>query len=118
MLPDRLKELRKEKGVSQADIAEYLGISKAAYGFYEAGRNMPSVDILISIAEYFAVSTDYLLARTNARSIKSNHFVEAAQMKNDYDKLSSLPDDDKQMIEDLIELRYMKWLKDRELKKD
>lgn len=114
MFSERLKTLRKEKGISQADVAEFLGISKAAYGFYESGRNMPSVDILMNIATYFDVSIDYILARSNFRSLRTNQYVEAAQMKNDLDKLADLPDDDKQMIEDLIELRYQKWLKEQQ----
>jgi transcriptional regulator with XRE-family HTH domain len=63
MLSPKLKALRSKKKVSQEAVAEYLEISKSAYGYYESGRNMPSVEVLLKLAKYFDVSTDYLLGR-------------------------------------------------------
>lgn len=57
----RLKELRKEKGLSQAKLAEVLFVDKSSIAKYETGKSTPSVDMLIKLAEYFKVSTDYLL---------------------------------------------------------
>lgn len=58
-----LLKLRKEKGVTQKDLAEYLQISRQAYANYEAGNRNPDFETLIKISEYFNVSVDYLLGK-------------------------------------------------------
>lgn len=63
----RLKELREERGVSQRELAKTIGISKGAVYYYESGRT-PDIVTLEKIADYFSVSTDYLLGRGNART--------------------------------------------------
>lgn len=60
---EKLKELRKQMGKTQADIARYLGISYQAYAHYEAGRRDPDPHSLNKLADYFGVSVDYLLGR-------------------------------------------------------
>lgn len=67
----RLKELRKEKDVMQKDVANFLDISSSAYGFYEQGKRTPTSDIVVKLAEYFDVSTDYLLGKTDERNIET-----------------------------------------------
>lgn len=58
----RLKRLRKESDVTQAQLAEYLGVVSSAVGKYETIDNAyPSVEALIKIAEFFHVSIDFLL---------------------------------------------------------
>ena len=59
----RLKELRTEKKVSQATIADYLGITQPAYANYERGIRKPDPEILLKLADYFGVSVDCLLGR-------------------------------------------------------
>ncbi|AQU79766.1 helix-turn-helix domain-containing protein [Planococcus faecalis] len=63
MLAQRLKELRNRKKRTQQDVAKYLGLTRPAYTAYESGSRSPDYDILIKIADYFDVSTDYLLGR-------------------------------------------------------
>lgn len=67
MLKKRLKELRKEKGLYQKDIAEILGITKTGYASYEQGISKPSIDYLLILASFYNVSTDYLLGVTDSR---------------------------------------------------
>ena len=57
----RLKQLRQENGVSQKEIAEYLNIKQNTYSQYETGKRQLSIDMLIKIAKYYNVSTDYVL---------------------------------------------------------
>lgn len=57
----RLKCLRTDKGVSQAIIAKYLGITNQAYSLYELDKREPDYESLLKIADYFDVSVDYLL---------------------------------------------------------
>lgn len=59
----RLKELRNNKGLSQAAIAERFGITQQAYANYERGTRQPDYDTLKKLADYFNVTTDYLLGR-------------------------------------------------------
>ncbi len=57
----RLKELRKEKNISQQHLAEILQIRQQSYARYEANTSEPSYEMLVRIAQFFDVSTDYLL---------------------------------------------------------
>ena len=56
-----LKSLRISKQLTQAQLAQRLGLTKSVISAYETGLRMPSYDILISIAKIFNVSTDFLL---------------------------------------------------------
>ncbi|TCL54958.1 DNA-binding XRE family transcriptional regulator [Hydrogenispora ethanolica] len=67
LFAQRLKTLRIEKQVTQRAIANYLDITDTAYGFYEQGKNYPNMDILIKLADYFEVSLDYLVGRSEER---------------------------------------------------
>lgn len=66
VLQERLKDLRIENGYKQEDIAKKLNISTSAYGYYEQGRNEPSIETLREIANTYDVSTDYLLGLIDA----------------------------------------------------
>lgn len=61
----RLKELRKAKGISQLKLAIDLNTNQNTISRYETGEREPSIGELIRIADYFNVSLDYLLERTN-----------------------------------------------------
>lgn len=61
----RLKELRKEKGISQLRLATELNTSQNTISRYETGEREPGIDELIKIADYFNVSVDYLIGRTD-----------------------------------------------------
>lgn len=60
-LGKRLKDLRKEKGLTQQQVADRIWTSKAVISSYELGNRIPSYDVLIKLAKLFGVSTDYLL---------------------------------------------------------
>ena len=62
---ERLKLLRKEKGVSQAVVAKAIGITLSAYSNYEQGIREPSIQIIIALCRYYNVSADYLLGLIN-----------------------------------------------------
>ena len=62
---DRLRLLRNEKGLSQSELSRILGcVSKSSVNMYERGEREPGFAVLIAIADYFDVDTDYLLGRT------------------------------------------------------
>ncbi len=57
----RVKELRLEKGMSQKQMAEILKIKQQSYARYELDTSEPCYDMLVEIAKYFEVTTDFLL---------------------------------------------------------
>lgn len=61
--PERLRTLRERKGLSQEGLARALQVSRASIGYYEGGHRLPDIEVLEKIAEYFEVSSDYLIGR-------------------------------------------------------
>lgn len=68
-LGERLKELRKQQGLTQVQVAERLGLSKAIISSYEVASRHPSYGVLIKMAALYGVTTDYLLGLDNRRLI-------------------------------------------------
>lgn len=66
MLSLRLSELRNNKGLSQAQLAEYLRITHQAYSLYETNKRQMNYETLCLLADFYEVSTDYLLGRQDA----------------------------------------------------
>jgi transcriptional regulator with XRE-family HTH domain len=64
MLSKRLKELRKQKDVTQRQVAITMNITERNYQRFEAGEK-PNYDNLLTLADYFGVSLDYLVGRTD-----------------------------------------------------
>ena len=62
---NRLLELRKEKGISQATLARKLQVSFSVVCYWETDRSEPTAPNLVKLAEFFDVSVDYLLGRTD-----------------------------------------------------
>lgn len=83
-----LKALRLKKKLTQAQLAQKLGLTKSVISAYETGLRMPSYDVLINISKTFEVSTDYLLGQ---------------ELKNTID-LSGLSDDEKTALLNLIKV--------------
>ena len=67
ILAERLRELRKEKGLSQIQVAIYCDITEKTYQNYELMTREPKLEILIRIADFHKVSLDYLVGRTDIR---------------------------------------------------
>ncbi len=63
----RLRELRKEARMTQAQLAKNLSYGYTAIANYESGRNQPSIEGLIQLSNIFHVSVDYLLGATSSR---------------------------------------------------
>jgi len=65
LFSERILRLRQEAGLSQRKIAEELGLSLLGYQRYEMGTSKPNFDKLIALCDFFNVSADYLLGRTD-----------------------------------------------------
>lgn len=70
MYLQRLRDLREDADLNQTDIAEYLGIQQTVYSRYERGVRTIPLEHLIRLADFYNVSLDYLVGRTN--STKTN----------------------------------------------
>ena len=68
VFPKKLQVLREKRRLSRRTLAELCGLSGNMIGMYERGEKAPSVDALVRLADYFGVSTDYLLGRKNFSS--------------------------------------------------
>lgn len=64
---ERLKGLREDRDLSQKEVAEALHIERNTLSCYEIGYREPSFDMLVKIADYYDITTDYLLCRTNLK---------------------------------------------------
>lgn len=75
----RISELRKQAGMSQFQLAKVLDIATSTLGMYETGRREPSLKVMNRIANYFNVTTDYLLGRPE----KKDDDTKTADIKDD-----------------------------------
>jgi transcriptional regulator with XRE-family HTH domain len=58
---ERLKQLRTEKNLSQAQLAKEIDVTQPAIAYWETGKKIPNAQAIITLAQYFGVTTDYLL---------------------------------------------------------
>ena len=65
---ERLKDLRKQAGLTQVDVAEKLGISQPAYASWERGVKKPTQENLVKIAQILNVSVDYLVGNSEEKT--------------------------------------------------
>lgn len=66
---ETLKELRRSRNLTQKDFGAKVGLSKAVVSKYETGMGYPSFDVLVRIAQYFGVTTDYLLGVARGKTV-------------------------------------------------
>lgn len=78
---DKLKELRKEKGTTQKQLADYLAVRNTTVSAWEVGDNEPDLTTLVKIARFFKVTTDYLLGNEDEDGTKKS-FSEEFEYKN------------------------------------
>ena len=69
MLNEKIKKLRISHGISQVVLAKELGVSKQCISNWENDNVLPSIEMLIKIANYFNVSTDYLLGLSSSKTL-------------------------------------------------
>ena len=84
LFPERLKICRTERNLTQRELAGTLGIIERSYQRYESGEREPNIDTLISIAQHFAISVDYLIGYSddsNQAKSSGDNYTNAANMK-------------------------------------
>ena len=90
---EKLKQLRIEKGISQQQLADVIMVSQQSINKYENHNVEPEISTMIKIANYFNVSVDYLVGRTEIRDIVTK------------EKMSDLSDSEVKVIEGLRKLK-------------
>ena len=81
-----LKDLRKEKGITQEQLAEKLGVSGRTISRWETGNNMPDISLLVEIAEYFDVSIPEIIKGERKSEDMKEEAKEVAETMSDYAK--------------------------------
>jgi HTH-type transcriptional regulator, competence development regulator len=84
MLGETIAKLRKEKGLSQYELADRLGFSRGKLSNYEQGSRQPDYDTLKKIADYFDVSIDHLLGREEKGKTKEDSLEEVNNLVKEY----------------------------------
>lgn len=91
---DRLKTLRKEKGLSQQALADIINVSKSLICCYESGKRTPSLENIIAFIQIFGVNADYLLGSDSLVKIVSNENVTYAPItKEEIDFINEIKKD-------------------------
>lgn len=72
-----LRQLRKNHNLTQGELGVRLGLSKAVVSKYENGIGYPNFDVLVRIADYFGVTTDYLLGVSKGKTIDVSGLTES-----------------------------------------
>ena len=76
MISVRLKELREDLHLRQDQVAQLMGVNKNAISTYENGTREPSLGMLVRLATLYRVSTDYLLGKSNNRTVELSGLTE------------------------------------------
>ena len=95
-LNENIRDLRTLRGLNQVEFATKLGVTKQCVSNWENDNVLPSIDMLVKIANFFNVSTDFLLGRTPAKIIDATNLTDTQ-----FTHLSLL-------VEDLIKLNGLK----------
>ena len=101
MKGNRIKLLREEKKIKQDELAKVLSISPSAVGMYERDEREPNNEITLKLAEYYGVSTDYLLGKTDIRKAEAINIDDADIAF--YNGVKGLNDTNKAILKGIIE---------------
>ena len=118
MLGNKLKQLRISKNKTQQQVADYLGITRAAYSHFENNRNDPDKETLVKLAILFDVTTDFLLGRNHTPEWASkDEVIELDKILKSNPGMTYgseiMTDEDREQINDLIASYF--WVKKKKL---
>lgn len=103
---DKLKQLRMEKGKTQKELGDILGVSDRIIGYYESNDRFPKDEMILKrIADYFNVSIDYLLNRDTDNTITKlpyEQFIQSAKIHF----MGAAPEDQEAIFKDLTDIYF------------
>lgn len=117
MNAQKLKALRKAKGITQSELADILGVARTTYANYEQGTREPDNKTLNKLADYFEVSTDYLLGRDTPRWATPDDIIDLEEILERNVHMAyggeDLTEEDKQRVQDVLRAVFWERLKKR-----
>lgn len=106
MFPQRLKELRKRRKLTQTELGEIMNVSYKTVGSWERGERQPSYETAKKIADYFEVSTDYLLGNNVPDWASDDDVVDLYEMLDSNVNMAyggeNLTEEEKQRVKDVL----------------
>lgn len=105
MFSERLKKLRNEKRLSQKELAKELKMSQQTIAKWENNQSTPNPEMIVKIADFFDISTDYLLGRTN-EDISIDKIPKQKIRNFNYNRLQELVKNKDSSLEELAELLH------------
>lgn len=106
-LGSRLKKLRLQKKLSQKEFAKLFNLAESTIGMYERGERKPDYETLLLIADYFKVSTDYLLGNSdNAKTLNQDFekFKNNPTLERWFKELPNSEEEDLEALKDMWEI--------------
>ncbi|EGO2664776.1 helix-turn-helix domain-containing protein [Enterococcus gallinarum] len=100
ILSDRLKELRKKKGLTQKDLAEIIDVNRVTYTNWENGKRTPEPVKIVELATALDTTVDYLLGKTNV-----NYFEQANILLNELENNSNKRELSNEELERILTIR-------------
>lgn len=107
MFSQRLKELRKKEGLTQAQLANKLNIGTSTIGMYESNIRKPSYNVLKKIASFFNVSVDYLINDLNDEP----ELGDTVNLEYYIEHIKQLSPSERKQVEDVIDFLLSKYHK-------
>lgn len=117
--PQRLKELRTAKNISQEELGKHLNLRDSTISQYESGKRTPDYSTLLKIADFFGVTTDYLLGRTVCQQPPQKHYLIrdsssecstiAAHRTDSIFESDDVPEEAKKSVEEFIQFIKQKY---------
>ena len=92
-----LKELRKMKGLNQSDLAKMLDVSLQAYQKYEYGTAEPNQNSIVKLADFYGVTTDFLLGRTPSQATDLNKMIDSV-----FSTCGDLPENMRNLVSEFL----------------
>lgn len=99
--PARLRELRKQKNLSQTELGQLAGLHYTHIGRFERGASRPSGDTLMRLAEALGVTSDYLLEGATDAAAKAK--FEDRELFRQFQEVEQLPEEDKNVVKKLLD---------------
>lgn len=99
--PERLRQLRKQRNLSQTQLGELVHLHYTHIGRYERGVSRPTADALGRLAETLGVSGDYLMEGATEEAAKAR--FEDRELLRQFQEVETLPDEDKDVVKKLLD---------------
>lgn len=120
MISTRLKSLREDADLNQNELAKSLGVSPSTIGMYEQNRRTPDSEMILKLSDFFNVSTDYLLGKSNIKNSQCSTSKKTEQHLTDDEKnilnlYKKLNDKDKAKVEGIMENKIDEYKNDKKI---